>query len=166
MHNLESTGNCQDREYGFVFRSIITSSRDNRNAGSTGKYWLIKVFGVLRNVRNNVKLQGKVYIDEMYFSKYPQRNERYWKRSPDLPWMGERMTYKLEPGLSRISSPVCLLFPSGEKMEFENGEMACGAMFDKRWKVTEMRASDGVIEVVVEEMGVPSVNPIGEETFF
>ena len=56
----------------FEFHSIITSSRDNRNAGSTGKYWLIKVFSVLRNVQNNVKLHGNVYIDEMYFSKYPR----------------------------------------------------------------------------------------------
>ena len=39
-------------------------------------------------------------------------------------------------------------------------------MLDKRWKVTEMRAAGDVIEVVVEEMKVPEVNPIGEETFF
>ena len=39
-------------------------------------------------------------------------------------------------------------------------------MFDKKWRVVELRARDDVIEVVVEEMGVPSVNPIGEETFF
>ncbi len=56
----------------FEFHSITTSSRDNRNAGSTGKYWLIKVFSVLRDVQNEVKLHGNVYIDEMYFSKYPR----------------------------------------------------------------------------------------------
>ena len=93
-------------------------------------------------------------------------SHRKMRADMSLPWMEDKLTYKLEPGLARITSPVCLLFPSGEKMEFENGEMACGAMFDKRWKVTEMRASDGVIEVVVEEMGVPPVNSIGEETFF
>ena len=76
------------------------------------------------------------------------------------------MTYKLEPGLARITSLVCLLFPSGKKMEFENGEMACKAVFDKRWRVTEIRAAGDVVEIKVEEMGVPSVNPIGEETFF
>lgn len=39
-------------------------------------------------------------------------------------------------------------------------------MFDKRWKVTEMRAAGDVVEVVVEEAVDPDVNPIGEETFF
>jgi len=76
------------------------------------------------------------------------------------------MTYKLEPGLSRITSSVHLILPTGEIKEYRDGKAATEAVFDKRWKVTEMRASDGVIEVVVEEMGVPSVNPIGEETFF
>ena len=51
-------------------------------------------------------------------------------------------------------------------MEFENGEMACEAVFDKKRKVTELRAAGDAIEIKVEEMGVPSVNPIGEETFF
>jgi hypothetical protein len=51
-------------------------------------------------------------------------------------------------------------------MEFENGEMACEAVFDKRWKGTELRAAGDAIEVVVEEAVVPEVNPIGEETFF
>ena len=56
----------------FEFHSIVTSARDNRNASSTGKYWLIKVFSVLRDVQSEVKLHGNVYIDEMYFSKYPR----------------------------------------------------------------------------------------------
>lgn len=76
------------------------------------------------------------------------------------------MTYKLEPGLARITSPVCLLFPSGEKMEFETGKEIVEAVFDKRWKVTEMRVAGDTIEVVVEEAVFPEVNPIGEETFF
>ena len=76
------------------------------------------------------------------------------------------MTYKLEPGLARITSSVFLLFPSGEKMEFENGKEIVDAVFDKMWKVTEMREAGDVIEVVVEEMKVPEVNSIGEETFF
>ena len=35
----------------FEFHSITTSARDNRNSGSTGKYWLIKVFSVLKEVQ-------------------------------------------------------------------------------------------------------------------
>ena len=73
---------------------------------------------------------------------------------------GAEMTYKLEPGLARITSPVFLLFPSGEKMEFENGEKACETVFDKRWKVTEMRAVNDEIEITLREPDIP------DSTFF
>jgi transposase-like protein len=56
----------------FEFHSITTSARDNRNSGSTGKYWLIKVFSVLKDVQASVMLHGKVYIDEMFFTRYPR----------------------------------------------------------------------------------------------
>lgn len=52
----------------FEFHSIKTSARDNRNADTTGKYWLIKVFSVLEDIQNDVKLRGNIYIDEMFFS--------------------------------------------------------------------------------------------------
>ena len=35
----------------FEFHSIISSARDNRNAETTGKYWLIKVFEVLKGIQ-------------------------------------------------------------------------------------------------------------------
>ncbi|MCH4223200.1 MAG: hypothetical protein LKF79_05445 [Solobacterium sp.] len=54
--------------YLFEFHSITTAARDNRNATSTGRYWLFKVFAVLKEIQNNVVLEGDVYIDEMYFS--------------------------------------------------------------------------------------------------
>ncbi len=73
------------------------------------------------------------------------------------------MTYKLEPGLSRITSRLVLIFPDGGKKEYENGAVACAAVFDKRWRVTEIRAAGNTIEIRVEEMDMP-MN--GEETFF
>lgn len=51
----------------FEFHSIVTSARDNRNAEKTGKYWLVKVFEVLKDVQKDVKLKGRVYFDEMFF---------------------------------------------------------------------------------------------------
>lgn len=51
----------------FEFHSITTSSRDNRNSSSTGKYWLIKVFTVLENIQDDVTLEGNIYFDEMFF---------------------------------------------------------------------------------------------------
>ena len=76
------------------------------------------------------------------------------------------MTYKLEPGLSRITSSFHLILPTGEIKECRDGKAATEAMFDKRWRVTELRTAGDAIEVVVEEAVVPEVNPIGEETFF
>lgn len=76
------------------------------------------------------------------------------------------MTYKLEPRFGRIVSPVLLKMPNGKEKRYESGKAAAEAVFDKRWRVTEMRAAGDVIEVKVEEAVVPEVNPIGEETFF
>ena len=51
----------------FEFHSIRSSARDNRNANSTGKYWLIKVFAVLKDIQSDVMLSGDIYLDEMFF---------------------------------------------------------------------------------------------------
>lgn len=51
----------------FEFHSITTTARDNRNAYSTGKYWLIKVFFVLKKIQNDVILDCNIYLDEMHF---------------------------------------------------------------------------------------------------
>ena len=51
----------------FEFHSIRSSARDNRNANSTGKYWLIKVFSVLEDIQDDVVLSGDIYLDEMFF---------------------------------------------------------------------------------------------------
>lgn len=76
------------------------------------------------------------------------------------------MTFKLEPGLARITSPIHLLFPDHTTRRFSSGEELAGTVFDRRWKVTEIRATGDVVEIRVEEMSTPFINPIGEETFF
>lgn len=73
------------------------------------------------------------------------------------------MTYKLEPGLSRIISPIKLHLPGGEIKEFENGTEACAAVFDHKYVIREIRAVENVVEVKLEEMKMP-MN--GDETFF
>ena len=52
----------------FEFHSVKTSARDNRNAGTTGVYWLRKVFAVLEGCQESVVLSGEVWIDETYVS--------------------------------------------------------------------------------------------------
>lgn len=53
----------------FEFHSIKTSSYDNRNAESTGRYWLLKVFEVLKGIQDEEILDGTIYLDEMYLPK-------------------------------------------------------------------------------------------------
>lgn len=76
------------------------------------------------------------------------------------------MTYKLEPGLGRIMSPILLRFPDGAKKEYKSGKELCEMAFDRNYRVTESRAVGDRIEIRVETVAAPEINPIGEETFF
>ena len=50
----------------FEFHSLSTSSRDNRNAETTGIYWLSKVFATLDGCQKDVVLKDKVWLDETF----------------------------------------------------------------------------------------------------
>lgn len=76
------------------------------------------------------------------------------------------MTYKIELGLGRIMSPITLLFPDGAKKQYKSGKEVCEMVFDRNYRVTEIRAAGDRIEIRVEEVGVPEINAVGEETFF
>ena len=76
------------------------------------------------------------------------------------------MTYKLEPGLGRIMSPILLSFPDGHTASFSSGEEACRAVYDRRYRVVEMRAVENTVEVRLEPAATPEINAVGEETFF
>jgi len=54
----------------FEFHSVAASASDNRNAGSTGLYWLSKVFFVLRGCQESVALGGAVKLDEAYVPRW------------------------------------------------------------------------------------------------
>lgn len=56
----------------FEFHSVASSASDNRNAKTTGKYWLSKVFAVLSGCQSAIILSGRVYIDETYFPIMPK----------------------------------------------------------------------------------------------
>ncbi len=60
----------------FEFHSITTSARDNRNACSTGRYWLFKVFAVLEGFQKDVMLEGNVYLDETFFTVAESKKKR------------------------------------------------------------------------------------------
>ena len=76
------------------------------------------------------------------------------------------MTYKLEPGLGRIMSPILLRFPDGHTANYSSGEELMGQVFDRKYRVVEMRAVENTVEIKLEPITTPIINPIGEETFF
>lgn len=53
----------------FEFHSLTTNARDDRNASSTGKYWLIKVFEVLKHYQDDIILSGTITLDETFFTE-------------------------------------------------------------------------------------------------
>ena len=63
-------------------------------------------------------------------------------------------------------SPITLLFPTGVKKEYQSGKEVCEMAFDRNYRVTEIRAVGDRIEIKLEEMAVPEINAVGEETFF
>ena len=63
-------GICEWIEYCLnIFRyvSLNADSWNNRNAISTSKYWLEKLFLTLENSQSNVVLSGTVWLDETYY---------------------------------------------------------------------------------------------------
>lgn len=54
--------------YIFRYVSLNADSWNNRNAISTSKYWLEKLFLTLENSQNDIVLSGIVWLDETYYS--------------------------------------------------------------------------------------------------
>lgn len=54
----------------FQFHSVRTTAFDNRNAVTTGLYWLSKVFLVVDDIQSDIVFSGKVWIDETYFPRW------------------------------------------------------------------------------------------------
>lgn len=77
----------------FQFHSVRTSAFDNRNAVTTGLYWLSKAFLVVDDIQLGVAFSGRAWIDETYFPR----------------WKSESSTKngKMLRGLSRNQFCVC-----------------------------------------------------------
>lgn len=72
------------------------------------------------------------------------------------------MTYKLNPEIRKILSPVVLIFPNGMKQQYTDGNAAAEAVFDHKYVVSTMCAEDGIIELKLVEQEAPSINWNGE----
>lgn len=77
------------------------------------------------------------------------------------------MKYKLEPGLGRILSPVCLILPDGTKRNYPSGVQVVESIFDAAYKVASITASDNMIEIRLEERKMSDVTvPEDMQSFF
>ena len=74
------------------------------------------------------------------------------------------MTYKLNPEVGKIGSPVTLIFSDGTERTFASGLDVANAVFDKRYIITEITAEDSKIKLkLMEQQDRPTINWIGEE---
>ena len=73
------------------------------------------------------------------------------------------MTYKLNPQLEKIRSPITLAFPDGSRAEYQSGMDVTSEVFEKKYLITSMRAIENCIEIILEEASVNEINWIGEE---
>ena len=48
--------------------SVITDSWNNKNAFTTSRYWLEKLFLILEEYQKTIVLSGKIWLDETYYS--------------------------------------------------------------------------------------------------
>ena len=67
---------------------------------------------------------------------------------------GRKMTYKIDPSIEKIKSPVVLVIGE-DRREFEDGAAACRSVFDRKWKVAEIAAIESKIEISLEESDEP-----------
>lgn len=51
----------------FRYESLSVTSKTNKNASTTTKYWLKKLFMLLEDYQTNIILSGNVFIDETFF---------------------------------------------------------------------------------------------------
>lgn len=67
----------------FGYSSINLNSKVNKNANTTAKYWLKKVFLLVEEYQNDTVLSNEVWIDEFYYSVV--RKDLYYKENGKLP---------------------------------------------------------------------------------
>jgi len=75
---------------------------------------------------------------------------------------GVDITYKLNPEIRKILSPILLIFPDGTKQQYESGKAAVDAVFDHKYLISTLRAINDAIELKLVEQEAPIMNWSGE----
>lgn len=73
------------------------------------------------------------------------------------------MTYKLNPIIERIQSPVLIITPDGEKRSYISGTEAAADVFDRNYQIASIKAENGTVVITLSEPQVAGMNWIGEE---
>ena len=73
------------------------------------------------------------------------------------------MTYKLEPWITRIVSPVEVVILDGTRKKYINGIVAAADIFDRHYVVEKIEALGGVIVLTLKEVEVAESTWVGEE---
>lgn len=72
------------------------------------------------------------------------------------------MTYKLNPEIRKIISPIVMIFPDGTKQQYESGKAAAYTVFDHKYTISTLCAVNDIIELKLVEQEAPIMNWSGE----
>ena len=61
------------------------------------------------------------------------------------------MTYKINPEVEKILSPIKLIFEDGDFQVFESGKQLARAVFDKHYNIRTYEIKDDYLEIRVYE---------------
>lgn len=61
------------------------------------------------------------------------------------------MTYKINPEVEKILSPIKLVLENGESQMFENGKQLAKAVFDKHYNIQSYEVKENYLEICVYE---------------
>ena len=61
------------------------------------------------------------------------------------------MTYKMNPEVEKILSPVKLVLENGESQMFESGKVLAGTVFDKHYNILSYEVKEHYLEIRVYE---------------
>lgn len=59
------------------------------------------------------------------------------------------MTYKLDPSIEKIISPVILTYPNGWQQEFTDGKAVMEQNFSEKYSISSIRAKEHKVQIVI-----------------
>lgn len=73
------------------------------------------------------------------------------------------MTYKINPIIEKIQSPVTIILPDDTTREYASGAEASKDTFDKNYVISSITAEDGTVVITLSESQTAGSSWIGEE---